>query len=1295
MRKNLFLTTLLMLVATLGMAQKTTWPITLTTADGLPGEYVVQSYEYKSQVFNLEESVTKLRFTVVSTNTVDSLTEGSYDGYSAGWGPGFPFFAISELAIYNANGEKLNYTATCNAVAEGDGGGIAAINNGKVNDFLHTSYYRGDWPQAYHYIEVTLDEAVDAFSFQLHGRSNYQKNAITHLGVTPGTEYLPYPEQQFQLGEQVKTVEALAEEGALFVIQGNSADFNHVSGTAVNRWYKGATFYHSPYGSAETASAASLVYLTPDASVENGYKVTWLNDKRHIIAAERNNNGGITGQLWGTNNELHAGTVQFALATDSATMEGTFKLFMNDGQYAVSQNPRCRMELSKYNDTIPGNYYWTIYKASVSGAALAVELQATIDEAEKRIALYGGSIECDCGLHENYEKLLEAVAEAKTIVGNPEVTATEVIKSQNKLKSLLAAYTATSLWTYIDSIEFINDAVMDEKILIANDGEVILGAYTNAALQVMIQSSENAMKVIDSYKNLAEVDKALADIQEVIAAFWASKITEVQTLPIRVTEADGTPGEKLGYGGYLWESPVYSFSEKVDAIRLTFFKTNNMGVYSGTSYVFPTFAEIEIYDGGGNKVALTAESFSSNCIMTRPSNPSGDYQGYGALVDGSNDTHAHGTWSGTQVPSYAENPTYMYLDIAFPEPLNSFKYVQYGRKNAANTPTDFVIGKAGIDCTPESVPVKVDTLASLIKTAKAINVGIDPGAYSSASNEGQALIAAIVKAEAAADDAAKTAAYAELNAAVAAISSVATNPMEAGYYVIQAAYPLERVSKGELAISTYFNDFETGSPNCLSEYSLHWDYMPEDYCNAGDRFKFEFIPASESDKVKAWLEAGTISATDAANAYYIRSYMIDEYAGTSKDGARSQDIGFTDEAEEPYIVRPRDVAGLYDLWHPSHYNASMHIEGTSRDIVYWAGSATASQWKLRKIVYDMSVTATANGDATLSATTVNHGDSVVLSLAPKADYFIKSLKSNGKDVTAAIVNNEYVIGYATEDVNFEVEFDITMGDVNNDGAVSLSDLVAVINCIMDKEVPGINATAADVNGDGKIGVGDVVGIVNILLSSNVDNQAPNGKRAAMASSSESLDIASAENGAVAVELKNNVAYTAIQMDVELPEGASLVSATLGERAASHSVIWSKMNNGKVRVIAYSLSNVAIAGNSGELVTMNLQAEKAVTGVISVDNVRVVTADGIETAIGCCGSIVDINGTTSINSLDAADVKIYTAGEALVIESSNAFKASVYSLNGKLVEVLNVAAGKNIYTLPAGTYVVGGVKVIIK
>ena len=50
MRKNLLLTCLLTLIASLGFA-KDTWPITLTTADGLPGARVVSNYMYKSRVY--------------------------------------------------------------------------------------------------------------------------------------------------------------------------------------------------------------------------------------------------------------------------------------------------------------------------------------------------------------------------------------------------------------------------------------------------------------------------------------------------------------------------------------------------------------------------------------------------------------------------------------------------------------------------------------------------------------------------------------------------------------------------------------------------------------------------------------------------------------------------------------------------------------------------------------------------------------------------------------------------------------------------------------------------------------------------------------------------------------------------------------------------------------------------------------------------------------------------------------------------------------------------------------------
>ena len=77
MRKSL-LTSLLMLMALFGMAQETTkLPITLTKADGLPGLKLVQNYSYKSQVYNLEEETSVLRFTVCSTNNTDKIAENS------------------------------------------------------------------------------------------------------------------------------------------------------------------------------------------------------------------------------------------------------------------------------------------------------------------------------------------------------------------------------------------------------------------------------------------------------------------------------------------------------------------------------------------------------------------------------------------------------------------------------------------------------------------------------------------------------------------------------------------------------------------------------------------------------------------------------------------------------------------------------------------------------------------------------------------------------------------------------------------------------------------------------------------------------------------------------------------------------------------------------------------------------------------------------------------------------------------------------------------------------------------
>ena len=60
--------------------------------------------------------------------------------------------------------------------------------------------------------------------------------------------------------------------------------------------------------------------------------------------------------------------------------------------------------------------------------------------------------------------------------------------------------------------------------------------------------------------------------------------------------------------------------------------------------------------------------------------------------------------------------------------------------------------------------------------------------------------------------------------------------------------------------------------------------------------------------------------------------------------------------------------------------------------------------------------------------------------------------------------------------------DSVKGDVNGDGVVNVTDIVATVNYIMEKPSDGFNKEAADLNGDGEINVTDIVKMVTIIMS---------------------------------------------------------------------------------------------------------------------------------------------------------------------------------------------------------------------
>ena len=212
------------------------------------------------------------------------------------------------------------------------------------------------------------------------------------------------------------------------------------------------------------------------------------------------------------------------------------------------------------------------------------------------------------------------------------------------------------------------------------------------------------------------------------------------------------------------------------------------------------------------------------------------------------------------------------------------------------------------------------------------------------------------------------------------------------------------------------------------------------------------------------------------------------------------------------------------------------------------------------------------------------------------------------------------------------------GDANMSGTVTVSDIVATINQMFGKPQAAFSFDAADMNGDGEISIVDVVNIVNAIIATPAvsDNTRARIRAAANGESIRSEVSTDGDNTLMSLSLNGSAAYTAMQMDVELPEGATLVAATSGDD--SHTIAWNRLDNGTVRIVAYSLSSATFDGET----LLTLEVENA-NGTISVDNVSVATTDGVETSIG--GTSADVNGTTGIGGTAEEIVSVRYFNEA--------------------------------------------------
>lgn len=239
------------------------------------------------------------------------------------------------------------------------------------------------------------------------------------------------------------------------------------------------------------------------------------------------------------------------------------------------------------------------------------------------------------------------------------------------------------------------------------------------------------------------------------------------------------------------------------------------------------------------------------------------------------------------------------------------------------------------------------------------------------------------------------------------------------------------------------------------------------------------------------------------------------------------------------------------------------------------------------------------------------------------------------------------------------------GDANGDGEVNVTDIVEIVNAIMNRPSERFVRDAADLNGDGEVNVTDIVKVVNLIMEAG-KSQAPRRGAENNVPSSDQLQLSCGDNQTYSLLLNNKNTYVASQFDLYLSNGMTLKSMTLNtSRCSEHTLTYTDIGNNCYRVLIHSMNNSVFEGHSGELLSFEVEG----AGNFDMENILFVAEDETEKWFEPLHS----SGVTGIQKVVKTNQK------------------SVYSIDGRMI-------GKQMQDLTGlekGIYIVNGQKYIVK
>jgi len=268
---------------------------------------------------------------------------------------------------------------------------------------------------------------------------------------------------------------------------------------------------------------------------------------------------------------------------------------------------------------------------------------------------------------------------------------------------------------------------------------------------------------------------------------------------------------------------------------------------------------------------------------------------------------------------------------------------------------------------------------------------------------------------------------------------------------------------------------------------------------------------------------------------------------------------------------------------------------------------------------------------------------------------------------------------------------VTKGDVNADGDVNIADVNATISIVLGGEADSQTMGRADVNGDGEINLADINTIIEMILNATYKlHLQPNCSDQLHA---KNLLIKPGETRTIDVKLDNSPRYSAMQCDLVLPAGLTLVDVAASNGSETKAV---ELSESTWRMVDYSLTKRPFDREAVLKLTVRADASLATMSEIALTHV--VLADGQDVAWRVADCMAMVNNATAVNDLNMATARVWVEGRTLCIDSPQDGTVQLVAISG-VVQDFAVMTGVNRHEVEQGVYVViiGGKshKIVVK